>query len=286
MTVQVADAADFYGSPDRNSLQLLYAYFSKYPDDAPRVVLSLKSCLENHVPKCDPDNVDRCVERAVKVLDGKKTVDIFVLARIDPETPIETSIAALAKHVNTGRIGAIGLSECSAHTLQAASSVHPIAMAELELSLLSSEVLFDGTAKVCHDQNVAIVAYSPLSRGLLTEKLLDYEGLAADDMRRMFPRFQQKNFEANKRLVDVAAGIARAKGVTLPQVAIAWVVAQGRSERSPCTLPIPGARAAERVRQNLSLVGLTAAELHALNTAVHELEVTGDRYPDWVPGRR
>ena len=139
-------------------------------------------------------------------------------SRIDPDVDIRTTVAALASHVQAGRIDSIGVGECSAETLRKASSVHPIEMNEIELSLLSSDPLVDGVADACKEHGVVLVAYSPLSRGLLTDKLRDHSNISPDDIRMRFPRFQPENFEANKRLVDVVARVAKRRGYTLPQV--------------------------------------------------------------------
>jgi pyridoxine 4-dehydrogenase len=164
------NGGEFYGTKERNSLHLLNEYFTKYPEDSEKVVLSMKGAL-------DPDNIAnitgdregirRSIDECLKLLDGKKFLDIFEQARVDPKVPIETSINAIAEYVKEGKVGGIGLSEVSASTIRRAAKVHPIAAVEVEFSLWATDILHNGVAAACAENNIPIVAYSPLGRGFL-----------------------------------------------------------------------------------------------------------------------
>ncbi|KAL4813870.1 NADP-dependent oxidoreductase domain-containing protein [Aspergillus spinulosporus] len=262
-----------YGTPTSNSLHLLKHYFTQYPEDADKVVLSIKGCydLATHTPDGSPEGIRASVDKALAVLDGVKKIDIFECARVDPHVPIETSIATLAQLVKEGKIGGVGISEANAATIRRAHAVHPIAAAEIELSLFTTDPLRNGIVDVCRELNIPIIAYSPLGRGWLTGQIRQLSDLAENDMRRMLPRFQPDVFEDNFRLVEAVEDIARQKGVSIAQVAIAWVRAQG-------AIPIPGATTKERVLENFRDVTLTPEELDKIQSVLDGLEVKGARY--------
>jgi pyridoxine 4-dehydrogenase len=144
----------FYGTPEANSLQLLKYYFETYPEDAEKVVLSIKGAynVATHTPDCSPEGVNASVEEALSVLGGVKKIDIFECARVDPKVPIEVTIEALKKLVATGKIGAIGLSEVSANTIRRAHAVHSIAAVEVELSLFTTDPLTNGITTACRER--------------------------------------------------------------------------------------------------------------------------------------
>ena len=144
----------FYGPPDANSLQLLKWYFTEYPEDASKVVLSIKGAYHfpTHSATGKPDQIRASVEEALSFLDGVKTIDIFEMARVDPDVPIETSIQALAEFVAAGKIGGIGLSEVSAATIRRAHAVHPITAVENELSLTSTTSIGNGVLQTCRER--------------------------------------------------------------------------------------------------------------------------------------
>ncbi|KAL4998897.1 NADP-dependent oxidoreductase domain-containing protein [Aspergillus recurvatus] len=262
-----------YGAPTSNSLHLLKHYFNQHPEDAEKVVLSIKGCydISTHTPDCSPGGIRVSVDKALAILDGVKEIDIFECARVDPNVPIETSIATLAQLVKEGKIGGVGISEASAATIRRAHAVHPLAAAEIELSLFTMEPLQNGIVDACRELNIPIIAYSPLGRGWLTGHIRRHSDLAVTDMRRMLPRFQPNVFENNFRLVEAVEGIAQRKGVTVAQVAISWVRAQG-------AIPIPGATTEERVLENLRDVTLTPEELDEIQTVLEGLKVKGHRY--------
>ena len=143
----------FYGTPQANSLHLLRYYFEKYPEDADKVVLSIKGAFTlEKGPTGSPEGIRASVEEALKVLGGTKTIDIFEMARVDPNVPIETSLKALGELVEEGKIGGIGLSEVSGSTIRKAHAVHPIAAVEVELSLFTPDPLHNGIVDACHER--------------------------------------------------------------------------------------------------------------------------------------
>jgi pyridoxine 4-dehydrogenase len=166
------NGGEIYGSAERNSLQLLHEYFVKYPEDAHKIVLSIKG---GYTPggilggKVDgsPENVKRSVDECLRVLDGKKSLDLFECARVDPNVPIETTIAAINDYVKSGKIGGISLSEVSEKTIRRAAKVAKIAAVEVEFSLWATDILDNGIAQACAELDIPVIAYSPLGRGFL-----------------------------------------------------------------------------------------------------------------------
>ncbi|KAI0886284.1 NADP-dependent oxidoreductase domain-containing protein [Annulohypoxylon maeteangense] len=270
------NAGTLYGTPDANSLHLLKYYFTKYPEDASRVVLSVKGAYNgaNQTPDCSPEGIRTSVDEALRVLDGLKSIDLFECARVDPKVPIETSIRALAQLVKEGKIGSYGLSEVNAATIRLANAVYPPAAVEVELSLFSRHVLEKGgIADTCRELKIPLLGYSPLDRGWLTGQFKTLDDLPKDDFRRMWPRFQPGAFEQNVKLAEIIEEVAKKKGCTSAQIAIAWVRWQG-------VLPIPGATKVHRATENCNVVELTDAEAAELQNALDRMEVVGDRYPE------
>ena len=142
-----------YGTPQANSLHLAKYYFEKYPEDAGKVVLSIKGAYDAKTgPNGSPEGIRASVEEAVKVLGGTKTIDVFECARGDPNVPIEVSVNVLAELVKEGKIGGIGLSEVGANTIRKAHAVHPVSAVEIELSLFTPDPLNNGIANTCHER--------------------------------------------------------------------------------------------------------------------------------------
>jgi len=164
------NGGELYGSPERNSLHLLNEYFTSYPDDADKIVLSIKGGLKAGAmaPDGSEENVRRSIDECLRVLDGKKFLDIFECARVDPNTPVETTVAAIAEYVKAGKVGGVGLSEVSAQTIRRAAKVTKIAAVEVEFSLWATDILENGIAETCAELEIPIVAYSPLGRGFQT----------------------------------------------------------------------------------------------------------------------
>lgn len=181
------NGGEFYGPPNASSLHLLNRYFTKYPEDADKVVLCIKGCndmnTDNLQPRGDEAFVTQSVENCLRILDGKKKIDIFESARVDKVTPIEETIGALAKFVKAGKIGGIGMSECSAASIERAWKVHPIASVEVELSLWEDTVLSNGVANTCAKFGIPLIAYSPLGQGFLTGQLKTPDDIPKSDWR-------------------------------------------------------------------------------------------------------
>ncbi|KAF2967704.1 hypothetical protein GQX73_g5887 [Xylaria multiplex] len=266
----------FYGPPDANSLILLKDYFTKYPEDAPKVVLSIKGAYNavTHTPECNPESIRAAVDEALRLLDGTHPIDLFECARIDPTVPVENMVKTLVELIKEGKIGSYGLSEVNAQTIRRAHAAHPPAGVEIELSLFSRHALEKGgIIDTCHELGIPIIGYSVLDRGWLTGQLKTLDDLPKDDIRRHFPRFRPGAFEQNVKLAEFVEGIAGRKGVTPAQMAIAWVKQQG-------VLPIPGAVKASRVEENSKEIELTDTELAELQQALDKYQVVGLRYPE------
>lgn len=164
------NAAEFYGTDNRNSMHLLNEYFSKYPEDANKIVLSVKGGLGTGgdlTPNGTEENIKRSIDNCLKLLDGKCKLDLFEPARIDHNVPVETTIAAIDKYVQAGKIGGIALSEVSEKTIRRAAKVAKISAVEVEFSLFSTDILTNRIAQACKELDIPVVAYSPISRGLL-----------------------------------------------------------------------------------------------------------------------
>lgn len=201
-------------------------------------------------------------------------IDLYYLHRLDPNTPIEDSVGALADLVREGKIGAIGLSEVSAATLKRAQAIHPIAALQTEYSLWSRNAEI-AALDACRDSGTAFVAFSPLARGFLTNTLLDVDSLVAKDIRNNMPRFHKDNYQQNLKLLDGYVAIADEVGCTPAQLALAWIKSKG-----DFIVPIPGTRSVEHMQENLNAAPLqleadTVARLDAL---INQNNVHGPRY--------
>src|SRR5205085_1445317 len=182
-----------------------------------------------------PEYVRTACEASLKRL-GVEVIDLYYQHRVDPQTPIEETVGAMSRLVEEGKVRYLGLSEASAETIRRAHAVHPIAALQSEYSLWSRDVETD-VLPACRELGVGFVAYSPLGRGFLTGQFQKPEDLPENDRRRMFPRFQDENFQRNLRLVERVQEIAARKGCTPAQLALAWVLAQGKD-----IVPIPGTK--------------------------------------------
>jgi aryl-alcohol dehydrogenase-like predicted oxidoreductase len=203
-------------------------------------------------------------------------LDLYYLHRADPQVPIEDTVGAMAQLVRAGKVRHLGLSEVSPQTLERAHRVHPITALQSEYSLWTRDPE-DGVLEACERLGIGIVPYSPLGRGFLTGAIKTADDFAADDYRRLNPRFQGENFTRNLALVEKVRALAAAKGCSAAQLALAWVLAQG-----PHIVPIPGTRRVRNLDENIGAleVHLTALELAEID-AVFPLGVSaGARYPE------
>jgi aryl-alcohol dehydrogenase-like predicted oxidoreductase len=219
-----------------------------------------------------PEYVRESVEGSLRRL-GVDHIDLYYQHRVDPDTPIEETVGAMAELVQAGKVRHLGLSEAGPETLRRASAVHPIAALQTEYSLWSRDPE-DEILPTCRELGIGFVAYSPLGRGFLTGAIRSIEDLEADDYRRSSPRFQGENFQANLDLVDRIAGLAADKAVTPAQLALAWVLAQGED-----IVPIPGTKRRARLEENAAAaaVELSQDELSEIADALPE--AAGPRYP-------
>ncbi|KAH8808337.1 NADP-dependent oxidoreductase domain-containing protein [Xylogone sp. PMI_703] len=273
------NGGEIYGPPDANSLHLLAKYFTKYPEDADKVVLSIKGGYGAQGPDSSPENVRRSVDNCLRLLDGKKKLDIFECARFDKKTPIEVTMKVLEEeYVNTGKIGGISLSEVSANTVRKAAKATKIVACEVELSLWALDIFKNGVAEACAEANIPVVAYSPIGRGFLSGKLKSPDDMLDGEYRKGLPRFQPGAFEHNLELVRDVEQIAKKKGCTPAQLAIGWVLHLSKKGKNPEIFPIPGASSVEHARENSVMVTLTDEELASIDSILSEFEPVGARY--------
>ena len=222
-----------------------------------------------------PDYVKQSCEGSLKRL-GVDHIDLYYQHRVDPDTPIEETVGALAELVTQGKIRHIGLSEASAATLRRAVKVHPVTALQTEYSLWTRDPEREILA-TCRELGVGFVAYSPLGRGFLTGQFRSFEDLAADDYRRFSPRFQGENFQKNLDLVKEVEAIARERKCQPSQLALAWVLAQGDD-----IVPIPGTKRRKYLEENaLAMdVELSSDDLRRLNEVFPSGAASGMRYPE------
>ena len=219
------------------------------------------------------DYVRSACEASLRRL-GVDVIDLYYQHRVDPKTPIEETVAAMAMLVKEGKVRHLGLSEAGAATIRRAHAVHPIAALQTEYSLWSRDPE-DEILPTCRELGIGFVPYSPLGRGFLTGQIKRFEDLAADDFRRMNPRFQGENFEKNLELVRRVESLARAKGCLPSQLALAWVLAQGDD-----MVPIPGTTRRKHLEENVGAlaVSLSAADLSSIDEAAPKGVAAGERY--------
>lgn len=222
-----------------------------------------------------PAYVRRACEASLERL-GVETIDVYYQHRVDPNTPIEDTVAAMAELVREGKVRHLGLSEAAPETIRRAHAVHPIAALQTEFSLWTREPA-EKTLPLCRELGIAFVAYSPLGRGFLTGRFKRIDDLPADDWRRSNPRFQGENFERNLQLVHAVEAMARQRRVSAAQLALAWVLAQGDN-----VLPIPGTRSIQRLEENAAAaeIDLTLEERERLSRIVAPANIAGQRYPE------
>lgn len=221
-----------------------------------------------------PEYVRKACNDSLKRL-GVDTIDLYYQHRVDPNTPIEETVGAMARLIEEGKVRYLGLSEAAPETLRRACKIHPISALQTEYSLWSREPE-DELLAVCEELGVGFVAYSPLGRGFLTGQIQRFEDLAPDDFRRISPRFQGENFHKNLVLVDRIRGIAAEKGCTPGQLALAWVLAQSTN-----IVTIPGTKRRSYLEQNVAAlnVSLSADDLRRIEQAAPRGTALGDRYP-------
>ncbi|MEO5701067.1 MAG: aldo/keto reductase [Casimicrobiaceae bacterium] len=220
-----------------------------------------------------PDYVRRCCDASLKRL-RLETIDLYYQHRVDPDTPIEETVGAMADLVRAGKVRWLGLSEAAPGSIRRANAVHPIAALQTEYSLWSRDPE-DEVLPTVRELGIGFVPYSPLGRGFLTGVIRSIDDLDADDYRRSSPRFQGDNFQQNLRLADAIDDLAAQKGCTAAQLALAWVLAQGDD-----IVPIPGTKRRTFLEENLGAleVVLTGAECAHIAALLPAGTASGERY--------
>jgi len=226
-----------------------------------------------------PEYVRAACEASLKRL-GVETIDLYYQHRVDPNTPIEETVGAMADLVRDGKVRYLGLSEASPATIRRAHAVHPIAALQTEYSLWTRDPE-DDVLPTTRGLGIAFVAYSPLGRGFLTGQIKRFEDLGEDDYRRFSPRFQGENFQKNLDLVARVELLAREKNCTPSQLALAWLLAQGND-----IIPIPGTKRIKYLEENAGALDLklTAEDLKRIEEVAPKGVASGLRYPEAMMG--
>jgi len=274
--VTLLDTADMYG-PFTNE-QLVGKAIASHRN---QVVLATKFGIQRSEDKGfrgingSPEYVHQACDASLQRL-GIDYIDLYYLHRVDPKVPIEETVGAMAELVQQGKVRYIGLSEAAPATIRRAASVHPITALQTEYSLWSRDPE-DEILPTVRELGIGFVPYSPLGRGFLSGSITSLNDLAVDDFRRNSPRFQGENFNKNLQLVERVKEIAVEKGVTLGQLAIAWLLAQGDD-----IVPIPGTKRRAYLEENVAAVDitLTQEELDRIDQVAPKNVAVGDRYPD------
>ena len=270
--INFLDTADVYG-PQKNERLVGRAI----RDRRHRVVLATKF---GNVRSQDgawvgvngkPEYVRQACDASLQRL-GVDVIDLYYQHRVDPRTPIEDTVGAMAELVRAGKVRHLGLSEAAAQTLRRAQAVHPIAALQTEYSLWTRDPE-QAILPTCRELGIAFVAYSPLGRGFLTGRFQSADDLPAGDWRRNSPRFQGENFERNLEIVRRVEDLAERKGCTSAQLALAWLLARGED-----VVPIPGSTRSERVAENAAAVQITLSEEELDSLDAVGAMVSGSRY--------
>ena len=220
-----------------------------------------------------PEYVEEACEKSLRRL-GIDCIDLYCQHRVDPDTPIEETVGAMSRLVEQGKVRYIGLSEAGAESICRAHSTHPITALETEFSLWSREAE-EEILPTCRELGIGFVAYAPLGRGFLSGKIASLNDMTEDDRRREMPRFSAENLERNASLMETLNWVAYARGFKVPQVAIAWVLAQGND-----IVPIPGTQRRKYLEENAraASIGISDDLIERLSSAFPPGSASGDRY--------
>lgn len=270
------DTAEMYG-PHTNEIQVGQALKGRRD----QAVIATKFGIGYNADRTaltvdgSPANVRRAIEGSLQRL-GVDHVDLYYLHRVDPNTPIEETVGAMAELVTEGKVRFLGLSEAKPETLRKAHATHPITALQTEYSLWSREPE-DELLATCEALGIGFVPYSPLGRGFLSGEIKSIDDLAPDDFRRSNPRFMGENFQKNLDLVAAVTEIAKDKGVTAAQLALAWVLAQGEH-----LVPIPGTRRIRTLEDNIAAaeIVLTPEDLRRIEAVFPKGAASGHRYAE------
>jgi aryl-alcohol dehydrogenase-like predicted oxidoreductase len=228
----------------------------------------------------DPAYLRKTCEDSLRNL-GIDTLDVFCMSRVDPNVPVEESVGGMAELIKQGKTRYISLSECSAQSLRRGSAMHSLASLQMEYSLFSRDAEQQGQLAACKELNMAMMAYGVLGRGQLTAEIPKLADMGESDIRKRQPRFHPGNVETNLKLHAALTDIARRKGITMAQLAVAWPMAQG--ERAGVTVvPIPGAKSRRHLDENVAAadVRLSADELAEIDRLAPPGAAAGTRYPE------
>jgi aryl-alcohol dehydrogenase-like predicted oxidoreductase len=283
--INFLDTADIYGYGDN---EILVGQAIK--DHRDKVFLATKFAIVRDRAKPDkrgvsgkPEYVRSSCDASLKRL-GVDTIDLYYQHRVDPSTPIEDTVGAMADLVRAGKVKYLGLSEASPATIRRAHAVHPISALQSEYSLWTRDHE-DEVLKTTRELGITFVPYSPLGRGFLTGQFKKFEDFAADDYRRFSPRFQGENFQKNLDLVARVEQLAKEKHCTPGQLALAWLLAQGQD-----IIPIPGTKRRKYLEENAAAVQLKLSpdDLRRIDEVAPKGAASGQRYPEsmmtWVNG--
>jgi len=275
------DTADVYG-PYKNE-ELVGRAFRGRRD---RAIIATKFAIVRDISDPSkrsisgkPDYVRSACDASLKRL-GIDTIDLYYQHRVDPNTPIEETVEAMAGLVKAGKVRYLGLSEAGPKTIRRAHAVHPITALQSEYSLWSRDPE-DEILPTLRELNIGFVPYSPLGRGFLTGQIKRFDDLASDDFRRHSPRFRGENFDRNMELVKRVDELAQAKGCTPSQLALSWVLAQGAD-----FVPIPGTKRVKYLEENAAAteIQLTPEDLKKIDEIAPKGVAAGDRYPAAMMG--
>ncbi|KAF7589616.1 hypothetical protein BBP40_004030 [Aspergillus hancockii] len=258
--------------------ELIGQWLALNPDKRKNIILATKfGALGGGRARNDAAYARECCEGSLRRL-GTDYIDLFYVHRVDTGVAIEQTVEGLVGLVGEGKIKHIGLSEVSPQTLLRAHAIHPISAVQMEYSLFALDIETPSTnlLTITKELGIALVAYSPLSRGLLSGRFKSPDDLDEDDYRRKLPRFSVENFPRNLELADKLQAIAARKGITASQLALAWLLAQGDH-----VIPIPGTKRIEAYEENMGAldVELNEADLREIRTAAEKADVRGGRYP-------
>ncbi|MFJ6788115.1 aldo/keto reductase [Streptomyces angustmyceticus] len=275
------DTADAYGQGANE--ELVGRWLRRHARERDRMVVATKFGLRHDASTGRVGDVDTSADYvplacrdSLRRL-GVEHIDLYYAHRRDPATPVEETVGAMSRLVAAGLVRHIGLSEVSAATLRTAHAVHPISAVQVEYSLFTRDVVEGELLATCRDLGIAVVAYSPLGRGMLTGAVSSRGDLGPDDNRRRWPRFADENIQRNLALVQAVRAVADRIGCSPAQAALAWLLAEGDD-----IVPIPGTKRRRYLEENVAAVALslTGADRDLLRRAVPEEAVAGERYPE------
>ena len=272
------DSADMY----MDNEDLLGRWFKANPGKREHIFLATKFGNKNvnGVRSVDssPEYAKEACNKSLKRL-GLPHVDLYYCHRVDGKTPVEKTIQAMVELKNEGKFKYLGISECSSETLRRAYAVHPITACQIEYSPFTLDIESPKIEllKTCRELGVAVVAYSPIGRGMISGEIRKPDDFEEGDFRRNAPRFSAENFPKNLELVDKIHALAKKKNATPSQLTLAWLLAQGDD-----IVPIPGTTRIHRLQENLDSLKITlsSAEEREIRQACENADVSGDRYPE------